>query len=244
VISARGTVMAKQGKYAEAIPYYERALSLSHNQPSILSNLALAHAMSGEPAKAELMLRQAAAADPSAPKIRQNLALVLGLQGKYDEAKQIAGADMSADKAADADYLRRVVKLDPQHTPGGAEPEVAQALPPAPVGTEIAKVATAAIASKVAISPSTTPAPYTYSGWSPAVAPTHVSKKATTVASVQKPKPAQKAAQAQVAKQPVAATAVAPTPAQVSTALKPTIDPTGDSWMTQVALTEGPKAKK
>ena len=245
VISARGTVMAKQGKYAEAIPYYERALSLAHDQPSILSNLALAHAMSGEPAKAELMLRQAAAADPSALKIRQNLALVLGLQGKYDEATQVAGVDMSADKAAEnADYLRRVVKLDPQHTPAGAEPQVAQAPPPAPVGSDTAKVATAEPASLQATSAAKTPAPGTYSGWAPAVAHTHVSKPAGTVASVQKPKPAQKAAQGQAAKQPVAATALTTTPAQVSTALKPTIDPTGDSWMTQVALTEGPKAKK
>jgi Flp pilus assembly protein TadD len=239
VVSARGTVMAKQGKYAEAIPYYERALSLSHDQPSILSNLALAHAMSGEPAKAELMLRQAAAADPSAPKIRQNLALVLGLQGKYDEAKQIAGADMSADKVADADYLRRVVKLDPQHSPAAAEPQVAQARPTVPVGEDTANVATPETASLQA-----TPAPGTYSGWAPAVAHTHVSKPAATVASVQKPKPAQKAAQGQASKQPVAATALDPTPAQVSTALKPTIDPTDDSWMTQVALTEGPKTKK
>ena len=49
----------------------------------------------------------------AAPKIRQNLALVLGLQGKNLEAKQVADLDMPADKAAEnADYLRRVVKLD------------------------------------------------------------------------------------------------------------------------------------
>ena len=29
VVSARGTVLAKQGKYSEAIPYYERALSIA-----------------------------------------------------------------------------------------------------------------------------------------------------------------------------------------------------------------------
>src|SRR5690242_4811107 len=71
VVSARGTVLAKQGKYAEAIPYYERALSLAHGQPSILSNLALATAMSGNPARAEALLRQAEAADGASPKIRQ-----------------------------------------------------------------------------------------------------------------------------------------------------------------------------
>src|SRR5262245_45054626 len=45
VISARGTVLAKQGSYRDAIPYYERALALAPNQASILNNLALAHAM-------------------------------------------------------------------------------------------------------------------------------------------------------------------------------------------------------
>src|SRR5262245_25147841 len=47
VVSARGTVLAKQGKYREAIPFYERALKLSPDQPSVLNNLALAHVMEG-----------------------------------------------------------------------------------------------------------------------------------------------------------------------------------------------------
>ena len=117
IVSARGTVLAKEGKYGEAIPFYERALSLAHDQPSLLSNLALAYAMNGEPARAAAMLRQASSADTS-PRIRQNLALVLGLQGKYDEAKLVAARDLSADKASDnAAYLRQVVKLDPKDVP-------------------------------------------------------------------------------------------------------------------------------
>src|SRR5205085_1764358 len=134
------------GKYAANTRDLEAALNyarnLAHDQPSILSNLALANAMNGEPAKAEVMLRQAAAADPSAPKIRQNLALVLGLQGKNDEAKRLAEMDMPADKAAEnADYLRRVVKLDPKQAPGDAEPHVAAAVPaPAPIGKKSANI--------------------------------------------------------------------------------------------------------
>jgi tetratricopeptide (TPR) repeat protein len=118
IVSARGTVLAKEGKYDEAITYYERALTLAHDQPSILSNLALAYAMNGEPTRAEGMLRQASAADGNSPRIRQNLALVLGLQGKYDEAKLIASRDLSMDKATDnAAILRQVVKLDPKSVP-------------------------------------------------------------------------------------------------------------------------------
>lgn len=118
VLSARGTVLAKQGKYKDAIPYYERALTHAPDHPSVLSNLALAHAMSGDPQRAESMLRKAAAADRGSHKIRQNLALVLGLQGKYDEGKLLASNDMSADSAAEnAKTLRRIVKLEPKIPP-------------------------------------------------------------------------------------------------------------------------------
>jgi Flp pilus assembly protein TadD len=133
VISARGTVLAKQGKYKDAIPYYERALTFAHDHPSILSNLALAHAMNGDPKRAEAMLRQAAASDRDSLKIRQNLALVLGLQGKYDEAKLLASHDMPAESAAEnADYLRRIVKLEPDEPHASETPRsVAKAKRPA-----------------------------------------------------------------------------------------------------------------
>ena len=91
VISARGTVLAKQGQHKAAIPFFERALALAPNQPSVLNNLAMANAMSGDAAKAEEILRTAAAKSDAPAKINQNLALVLGLQGKYEESK-IAGS--------------------------------------------------------------------------------------------------------------------------------------------------------
>ena len=126
VISARGAALAKEGNYNEAIPLFERALSLAHNQPSVLSNLALAYAMNGEPNKAESMLRQAAASDSNSPRIRQNLALVLGLQGKYDEAKLVAARDIPMTNASEnADYLRQVVKLDPKSVPN-SDPQPAE----------------------------------------------------------------------------------------------------------------------
>ncbi len=115
VISARGTVLAKQGRYRDAIAFYERAQVLAPDQASVLNNLALAHAMEGNPEKAEPLLRRAAAAGGHQGRIDQNLALVLGLQGKYDEAKLAAGKDLPADNAADnVDYVRRMVKLEPK----------------------------------------------------------------------------------------------------------------------------------
>jgi Flp pilus assembly protein TadD len=118
VVSARGAVLAKEGNYDEAIPFFEKALALSPDQPSVLSNLALAQAMNGQPAKAESLLRQAAATDGNSPRIRQNLALVLGLQGKYDEAKLVAARDIPMTNATEnADFLQQVTKLDPKSVP-------------------------------------------------------------------------------------------------------------------------------
>jgi Flp pilus assembly protein TadD len=118
VISARGTALAKQGQYKLAIPHYERALTIAPNQASVVSNLAMAYAASGEAPRAEALLRKVADAPDSDPKIRQNLALVLGLQGKYDEAKTTAAKDIPQENAAaNVDYVRQMVRLDPQAAP-------------------------------------------------------------------------------------------------------------------------------
>ena len=114
VISARGTVFAKQSQYSKAVPLFERALQLAPDQPSVMSNLALAYAMEGKVEKAEPLLRKAAALGGDA-RVNQNLALVLGLQGKYDEAKQAIASDVPPDRAAaNIEYLRQMVKLDAQ----------------------------------------------------------------------------------------------------------------------------------
>jgi Flp pilus assembly protein TadD len=142
VVSARGTVLAKEGKFADAIEFYERALTLSQDQTSVMNNLAMAYAGNGDAAKAEAMLRQAEAKGGSA-KTRQNLALVLGLQGKFDEAKTVSSADLGDVGAkSNSDYLRKMVKVDP-----AANPVVG-----APVGTKVAKAGKAgkAVAAQAA----------------------------------------------------------------------------------------------
>jgi Flp pilus assembly protein TadD len=142
VVSARGTVLAKEGKFAEAIDFYERALTLSQDQTSVMNNLAMAYAGNGDAGKAEAMLRQAEAKGGSA-KTRQNLALVLGLQGKFDEAKTVSSADLGdAGAKSNSDYLRKMVKVDPVATP----------VVGAPAGVKVAKAGKAgkAVAGKVA----------------------------------------------------------------------------------------------
>ena len=132
--------MAKQGQYKAAIPFYERALTLSHNQPSVINNMAMAYAMSGDPKKAEELLRPVAGIDAS-PKVRQNLALILGLQGRHDEAKSLASKDLPAESAtANSEYMRRMVK----NTAKTDANKVAQTDVPKPFATSVAKALEAA----------------------------------------------------------------------------------------------------
>jgi Flp pilus assembly protein TadD len=124
LISARGTVYAKQNKFPEAIQLFDRALALAPNQSSVLNNLAMAHAGNGEPAKAEEILRKAAVSSRD-PKIKQNLALVLGLQGKHDEAITArAGAAPQTTAVADTEYIKQMVKATPTSIPAQATPAV------------------------------------------------------------------------------------------------------------------------
>lgn len=125
LVSARGTALAKQNKYGEAIPVFERALAMSPNRPSIMSNLAMAHAANGDPATAETVLRKAIAQGGNDPKIKQNLALVLGLQGKHDEAGSARSEVVTvAAASADTEYIKRMVKATPATTPAQATPAV------------------------------------------------------------------------------------------------------------------------
>ncbi len=118
IVLARGTALAKEGSYRDAIGYYERAQALKPGHPSVLNNLALAYTMSGEPDRGEQLLREASVSGSDNAKVRQNLALVLGLQGKYDEATQVAAVDLPpADAQANTALLRKMVKLDAKSAP-------------------------------------------------------------------------------------------------------------------------------
>ncbi|HVZ03258.1 tetratricopeptide repeat protein [Hyphomicrobium sp.] len=158
VISARGTVMAKQGKYADAIPFYQRALALSPDNPTIMNNLAMAHAMMGDPKKAEQLLRQALATSGATPKMRENLALVLGLQGRYDESRSVASSVLdSATASSNASYLKQLVKLDPKSEMPDAKSFMAQ--------TSIAQSAPAAVPNSSQFATSVTPTDDARSNW-------------------------------------------------------------------------------
>ena len=123
VVMARGTALAKEGSYRDAIAFYERAQALNPEHPSVLNNLALAYTMSGEAERGERLLRQASSSGSDNSKVRQNLALVLGLQGKYDEAVRVGSVDLPAEDAqANTALLKKMVKLDAKAAPAFAGP--------------------------------------------------------------------------------------------------------------------------
>ncbi|RME99996.1 MAG: tetratricopeptide repeat protein, partial [Alphaproteobacteria bacterium] len=110
VLSALGTLNAKQGNHKKAQDYFRAALRKNPGAPSLQNNLALSLAMSGKPAEAEQLLRKTVASGYDTPRVRQNLALVLGLQRKFSEAKQVASLDLPQERvSANIDLLRNIV---------------------------------------------------------------------------------------------------------------------------------------
>jgi Flp pilus assembly protein TadD len=110
ILSAQGAVLDQMGRHEEARRYYETALKMVPDEPSILSNLGLSYALSKDLPRAEATLRRAAAGPRVDPRVRQNLALVVGLQGRFAEAETIARADLPPEEAAaNAAYLRQML---------------------------------------------------------------------------------------------------------------------------------------
>lgn len=115
MLSIIGVTMDSLDQHAPAQDYYKRALTVSPDNPKILSNLALSYALDGKPGLAEETLRHAVSLPDADSRIRQNLILVLGVQGKFDEAEKIAGSEMpKALVESNREYFRTM--LSPSRT--------------------------------------------------------------------------------------------------------------------------------
>jgi Flp pilus assembly protein TadD len=115
VLSLLGVAFEQVSRDQEAEAAWRRALELSPDNPSVLSNLALHEAADGKAGEAEALLRKAAAQPGASVQVRQNLALVLGLEGKLTEAETIERQDLPPELAdANMAYLRAAA--------GGAAP--------------------------------------------------------------------------------------------------------------------------
>jgi Flp pilus assembly protein TadD len=100
ILSAQGTVADQTGDTALAQSYYEAALKLAPDEPTIMSNLGLSYALSKRLSDAERMLVQAADHPKADARVRQNLALVLSLQGKFPDAEAVLKRDSSPEEAS------------------------------------------------------------------------------------------------------------------------------------------------
>lgn len=76
----------KNGDLAGAVKGYERAIKLAPKHPGILQLLGLAYFQSGQPTKAEPLLKQAISLEPGLPGAHFNLALILQSMHRYEEA--------------------------------------------------------------------------------------------------------------------------------------------------------------
>src|SRR4051812_16235685 len=99
ILSVQGTVADQTGDHELAQNYYETALKLAPDEPTVLSNLGLSYALSKRLPEAEKTLRQAADNPKADARVRQNLALVLSLQGKFPEAEAELKLDLPPEEA-------------------------------------------------------------------------------------------------------------------------------------------------
>jgi Flp pilus assembly protein TadD len=115
MLSIIGVTMDALDQHTPAQDYYKRALTLSPDNPKILSNLGLSYALEGKPGLAEETLRHAVSLPDADARVKHNLMLVLGVQGKFDEAEKVAGPDTpKALVESNKEYFRTL--LSPSRT--------------------------------------------------------------------------------------------------------------------------------
>jgi len=151
LLSARGTVHAKQGRVQEAIEYFEKARNLAPEQASVLNNLAMAYTMDGQAARGEALLRQAAGSGSVDPRVQQNLTLVMGLQSKPATSEKLSSPTVMASETAGAMPLKAAAWDKPLPIETAAAPvKVSQKAPVAVDPDEIIRRAMAAEHTKSA----------------------------------------------------------------------------------------------
>jgi Flp pilus assembly protein TadD len=118
ILSIQGTALDRLGRHEEARRYYDNALKIRPDEPSVLSNLGMSYLLSKQLANAEQVLRRAHEGDRSDMRIRQNLALAIGLQGRVPEAESIVSAGLPPDEAAESvSTLKQMLPRGDQPTP-------------------------------------------------------------------------------------------------------------------------------
>ncbi|HLP91545.1 MAG TPA: photosystem I assembly protein Ycf3 [Nostocaceae cyanobacterium] len=106
-----------EGEYAEALEYYEEALTLeedSNDKSYILYNMGLIYASNGNHEKALELYHQAIELNARLPQALNNIAVIYHYQGeKAKEAGDNDGGEALFDQAAD--YWVRAIRLAPNN---------------------------------------------------------------------------------------------------------------------------------
>lgn len=137
VLSAQGSISDQLGQHEEARGYYEAALKIRPNEPTVMSNLGLSYALARQLPRAEEILTRAANLPNADMRVRQNLALVLALQGKFSQAEEWSRRDLSPiDAAANVASIRQMISqsntwrdIQTGGAPRPAAPQTNAALP-------------------------------------------------------------------------------------------------------------------
>ena len=119
--SLKGVALDQLERYAQARPHYNRALSITPNDPKIMSNLGLNYALSGNAKTAHQWMSRAAAL-PNAPENAQtNLALIEEiLQEEYGQALPQQTQKITAHSPATSPTMRPTTKTLPFAPPNQA----------------------------------------------------------------------------------------------------------------------------
>ncbi len=106
-----------EGEYAEALEYYEEALTLEedpNDRGYILYNMGLIYASNGDHEKALELYHQAIELNPRMPQALNNIAVIYHYQGeKAKEAGDSDGGEALFDQAAD--YWIRAIRMAPNN---------------------------------------------------------------------------------------------------------------------------------
>jgi Flp pilus assembly protein TadD len=127
-LSLLGVAYAQVERDADARAAWAAALTLSPDNPAVLSNQAMDMAAHGDAPGAEALLRRAVAQPGATLQERDNLTLVLGLEGKLTEAETLLRQDQPPEQAdASLAYLQAVspqaAASAPAKTPAATAPE-------------------------------------------------------------------------------------------------------------------------
>jgi tetratricopeptide (TPR) repeat protein len=146
VLSTLGVAYDYEGGYADARDAYAQALIASPSNPTVLNNLALSQAASGDLDGAIATLQQAIDQPAALAQTRQNLALLLALKGDPDGAERLARKDLPPEIAdGNISYFRMISAAA---TKGGAMAPASITMP----------AATSSISAAEPIEPATVPA--------------------------------------------------------------------------------------